>query len=417
MFPRRSLLKGAAAAALTPALRVFAQDTRPIRIGFVSPRTGPASAFGEADRFVIDTANQAFANGIDIRGTTRKVELLVRDSQSNPNKAAEVAGALILRDKIDLMLVSATPETVNPVSDQCEANGVPCLSTVQPWQSWFFGRGGKPDRGFDWTYHFFWGLEDVIAVFTNMWNSVPTNKRVGGFFERSGDGDAWSNPSFGFPPALAKLDYTFTQPSSFQPFTADFSAQIAAYKTAGCDIVAGICLPPDVKTFWSQSRQQGYKPKVVSIGKALLFPSALEALGDLGDGLSTEVWFTPTFPTRSSLTGQSAAQLCAAFEATNRQWTQPLGFSHALVEVAVDVLKRAKDPHDKAAVRDAILATDLQTVVGRIHWGNGPVKNVAKTALVGGQWVRGTRHKYDLVVVNNQTAPQIPAAATLKPIA
>ncbi len=417
MSNRRHLLQAAVALPLLAAIPSFAQSGRPIKVGFVSPRTGPASAFGEADKFIIDSVTKLMETGIATAQGQRRVELLVRDSQSNPNKAAEVAGALILRDKVDLMLVSATPETVNPVSDQCEANGVPCISTVQPWQSWYFGRGGTPDKGFEWTYHFFWGLEDVISVFTGMWNGVPTNKKVGGLFERSGDGDAWSNKEFGFPPALQKLNYEFTQPSSFQPFSADFTAQIAAFKSAGVDIVAGICLPPDVKTFWSQARQQGFKPKVVSVGKALLFPSALEALGDLGDGLSTEIWFTPTFPTKSSLTGQTAAQLCAAYEATGRQWTQPLGFSHALLEVAVDVLKRAKDPTDRRAIRDALVATQLQSIVGPVQWGKGPVKNVAKTPLVGGQWVRGTKFKYDLVVTNNENAPQIPASAKLKLLA
>ena len=74
------------------------------------------------------------------------------------------------------MLVASTPETTNPVSDQCELNEVPCVSTIAPWQPWFFGRGGDPAKGFNWTYHFFWGLEDVIAVFTNLWKSVPTNQ-------------------------------------------------------------------------------------------------------------------------------------------------------------------------------------------------------------------------------------------------
>ena len=32
-------------------------------------------------------------------------------------------------------------------------------------------------------------------------------------------------------------------------------------------------IPPDFATFWSQAAQQGFKPKIVTIGKALLFPS------------------------------------------------------------------------------------------------------------------------------------------------
>ena len=42
------------------------------------------------------------------------------------------------------MLVVSTPETINPVADACEAAGVPCLSTVMPWEAWYFGRGAKP---------------------------------------------------------------------------------------------------------------------------------------------------------------------------------------------------------------------------------------------------------------------------------
>jgi branched-chain amino acid transport system substrate-binding protein len=50
---------------------------------------------------------------------------------------------------------------------------------VVPWQPWFFGRKGDPSKGFKWTHHIFWGLEDVIENFTNGWNSVKTNKKVG----------------------------------------------------------------------------------------------------------------------------------------------------------------------------------------------------------------------------------------------
>ena len=112
-------------------------------------------------------------------GATRQVEILVRDSQSSPNRAAEVAAELIKSDKVDLMLVAGTPDTVNPVADQCEINQVPCVSTDAPWQPYFFGRGGNPAKGFDWTYHFFWGVEVIAQVTCDMFDLVPTNKVVG----------------------------------------------------------------------------------------------------------------------------------------------------------------------------------------------------------------------------------------------
>ena len=79
-----------------------------------------------------------------------------------------------------------------------------------------------------------------------------------------------------------------------------------AFKQGKAEIVTGVVIPPDIKTFWTQAIQQGFKPKVLSVGKALLFPVAIEALGDLGQNISTEVWWTPNHPFKSSLTGQAA---------------------------------------------------------------------------------------------------------------
>ncbi len=417
---RRRLLAGGSAVTtlgLSGTLHVpaFAQGPRRLKIGYVSPQTGPLAPFGEADKFVIGGVQTLLKDGIAIGGRTHPVQVVIRDSQSNPNRAGEVAADLILKEKIDIMAVGNTPETANPVSDQCELNEVPCVSSLCPWQPWFFGRKGDPAKGFNWTYHFFWGLEDVIAVFMNLWGSVPTNKVVGGLFPNDGDGNAWGDPKLGFPPALAKEGFKLHDPGRFQNLNQDFSAQIAAFKKDNVEIVTGVVIPPDMKTFLTQARQQGFRPKVVTVGKALLFPAAIEALGDLGDGMSTEVWWTPTNPFKSSLTGQSAAQLADAYTSvTKKQWTQPIGFVHALFEVSIDSLKRAKDVGDKGAVRDALAATDLATIVGPVAWVKGPVRNVTRTPLVGGQWVRGKKYKYELVVVDNRTAPAIPTGGKLK---
>jgi branched-chain amino acid transport system substrate-binding protein len=417
---RREVLKSGAALATAGVagslgFPAIAQGTRKLKIGYVYPATGPLAPFGEANKFVIGAIQQTLKSGLTIGGRKYDVEIITKDSQSSANRAGETAADLILKDKIDLMVAGNTPETANPVSDQCELNEIPCVSTLCPWQPWFFGRKGDPAKGFNWTYHFFWGLEDVIAVFTNLWKSVPTNKVVGGLFPNDADGNAWGDPQRGFPPALAKDGFKLVDPGRFQNLTADFSAQIAAFKKDNAEIITGVLIPPDIRTFLTQARQQGFKPKVVTVGKALLFPASVEALGDLGNGMTTEVWWAPTVPYKSSLTGQSAKALADAYEAsTKKQWTQPIGFVHALFEVAIDTFKRTKDLGSKAAIRDAMVATNLNTIVGNVSWGKGPVKNVTKTPLAGGQWVPGKKYKYELVVVDNQTAPNVPVAGKLK---
>ena len=123
-----------------------------------------------------------------------------------------------------MMVVASTPETTNPVSTQCEIEEIPCISTVAPWQPYFIGRQANPGdpktwKPFDSTFHFFWGLEDVIAVYTNMWGQLQTNKSVGGLFPNDGDGNAWGDKVVGFPPVLDKLGYKLADPGRYQDLT------------------------------------------------------------------------------------------------------------------------------------------------------------------------------------------------------
>jgi branched-chain amino acid transport system substrate-binding protein len=356
---RRSFGKGAMALTSALALPTIARaQDKVIRIGFVTPQTGPLAVFAEADAFVLDQFRTGLADGIEINGEKWAVEFIVKDSQSSSNRAATVAQDLILNDKVHIITATSTPDTTNPVADQAELNGVPCITNDTPWQPHFFGRGGDPAVGFEWTNHFFWGLEDVISVFTGIWDKTQTNKVVGALWPNDPDGNAWGDPKIGFPTVLAAKGYTLVDPGRYQVLSDDFSAQIAAFKAAGVEILTGVVPPPDFTNFWTQAAQQGFAPKVVTFGKALEFPQVIGGLGERGDGLSVEVWWSPNHPYKSGFTGQSSKELADAYEAaTGNPWTMPLAFKHSLFEVVVDALKRSADVTDPAAIRDAIRAT------------------------------------------------------------
>ena len=300
------------------------------------------------------------------------------------------------------------------MSDQAEVNEVPCVATNCPWQPYFFGRKGDPAKGFNWTYLFFWGLEDVIAAFLALWDGAPTNKVVGGLFPNDADGNAWGDKERGLPPALAAAGYKLIDPGRYQLMNNDFSSQIAAFKAAGAEIVTGNMIPPDFATFWSQAAQQGFKPKIVTIGKALLFPSAVNVARrarqrpDLGNLVVAE----PSVQVRPHRPERASSSPTPTTPPTKRPWTQPIGFQHALFEVAIDVLKRAKAIEPKA-ILDAIVATNYQSIVGPVQWTGKPVKNVTKTPLVAGQWQR-KGDKFELVITANKPAPNIPVGGKLE---
>ncbi|ATX66625.1 ABC transporter substrate-binding protein [Roseinatronobacter bogoriensis] len=425
MITRRRLIQSTAASGLVLgasglAMPALAQN-RAIKIGYVSPQTGPLAGFAEADAYTLNMFTRRMAEeGLN-------VEVVVKDSQSNPNRAADVAQEAIISDEVHLMLVASTPETTNPVATVCENEGIPVISTKAPWQPFFIGQQGNPGnpeswRPFDFAFHYFWGLEDVIAVFTNMWNQLDTNMQVGGLFPNDADGNAWGDPEVGVAPGFAAAGYTTVDPGRYQNLSDDFSAQINAFRQANAEIVTGVVIPPDFTTFWNQARQQGFIPKAATVAKAILFPQAVEALGENGHNLSSEVWWSRNHPFTSSLTGESAADLADGFtEFSGRPWTQPIGFVHSLFEVATDVIKRADDPTDPEGVAETIAATNLNTIVGRVAWNGEGVppfaaQNVCKTPLVGGQWRRQDDGSYDLTIVDNQTAPDIPTGGQMEEI-
>jgi branched-chain amino acid transport system substrate-binding protein len=414
---RRSVLRLAAAGLSLPAyLRAksgFAAG-RKIKIGYIGALSGPLAAFSEPNEYVFGQVKQLLGGVINGSAGTFEIEWVIKDNKSLPKLSRKVADDLIGQSEVDLMLASDTPETINPVADICEYYEVPCITTVAPWQSYFHGRKGNIAKGFDWTYHFYWGMEEALSAFVSLWDQLDVNKVVGGLFPDDIDGRIWSDADFGLPPELEKRGFSFVDGGRYKPLNKDFSQQIAVFKEQGAEIVTGVPIPPDFITFWKQCGEQDFRPKVATFAKALLFPSVVNALGERGAGLSCGVSWAPTFPFKSGLTGESAGELAANYTAaTKRAWTQPLGFRHALLEVTIDVLKRTADPTNRNALRQAILETDYDSVIGKIKWGGPPVKNVCQTPVVGGQWQKKEDGSLEVVVVDNNNISIIPESSKL----
>jgi branched-chain amino acid transport system substrate-binding protein len=424
---RRDFVKRAAAGAGGLALAgnmssAFAQASDVIKIGFVSPRTGPLGGFGEGDPYVLGLARKALANGLTAGGKKYKVELIDKDSQSDPSRASQLAKALINSDNIDLMLTTSTPEVVNPVSDACEAAGVPCVSTILPWEAWYFGRGAKPGQPspFKWTYHFSFGVAEFAKAYISLWSNgqVQTNKKVGVMFPNDADGNALREHMI---PILEKGGFTVFDPGGYEDGTTDYSAQIAKYKDANVQIFTGVPIPPDFATFWRQSAQLGFAKtvKIQSIAKTGLFPSQMEALGSLAFNIASLCYWHPTFPYKSPLTGGTSQELADGYEkSASRQWNQQLGATQSLLDAGTEALKATSDPKNKAEVAKTLSHFKATTAVGVVDWGKGPVPNVYPTPLIGAQWVKakaGNKYKLDLVIVDNADDPNVPIGAKLQP--
>jgi len=420
---RRAFLKTSGAAGLAAAANlptVARAQSRTIRIGFIGAQSGARANFGETTPWTIERIQAALKPGLKVGGKSYAVEIVAKDDQSDPNRASVVSSELLLREKCDLILCFDSDAAL-AIGELSDTRGMPTISTMVPWTGWKFSRGATPetliDKSFPYTFHFFWGASEVVKNFLAMWNTLRTNKVVGTFYTDTPTGKAFANPKTGLPGGMAQHGYQEVAGGFFKMATDDFTNQVTAFKNAGAEIVSGLVLPSHWATFWNQAAQAGYRPQVCTMAAAFLFSSAITSLGPRGDGMSTEVWWTPKFPYKSSITGKSARELATEWETTTgKQWTQPIGYAHAIWEVGLAALTSAGDPKDKEAVKHAIANLSVDTIVGPVRFKDSPIKNVSVTSMAGGQWrkTKSGRFPFELLIVYNATAPQIPVEADLK---
>ena len=300
---RRDLVLGAAGAAAALAasrLPARAAPARSIKIGYISPRSGGLASNLATDGYVLDQVRAALKSGLVVGENTYEVQILDRDTQSDPKKAGEVATSLITQDRVDLVLSTYTPETINPVADVCEAAGVPSISNVCPWEAFYFGRGAKPGQPspFKWTFIFSFGIAEIARAYLSQWALLPTNKKVGVMLPNDPDGRAVRAALL---PMLEKGGYSVIDPGPYEDGATDYSSQIELFKKEQCEIYNSFPLPPDFPVFWRQAALAGWTKmvKICQINKAGLVPTDIAAMGALGYRVASTCFWHRAWPYKS----------------------------------------------------------------------------------------------------------------------
>jgi branched-chain amino acid transport system substrate-binding protein len=383
-----------------------------IKIGFISPETGSLSVFTQSNGYVLGQVRAALAKGLTIGGKKYTVEIIAGDSQSSSARAAAVAAQMVQQDSVDFLLATATPETVIPVSAQAESSGVPCVLTICPWEQWYYKSDGTANT-FKYSYMYFLGTQEEAKLFAAAWKTVPTNHVVGGLWPNDVDGAGFQKY---ITQEVDSLGWKAVPSTAYTDGLSDFTPIISKFKSADVQILHAVPIPPDFITFWRQAHQNGFKPRVASIAKALLFPSAAAALGSLVTNVMSPLWWTPQFPYSSSLDGTTSANFAASYKtATGNDWTQPMGFNYAIFEIAVAALKASGAPKDPAAVASALATLKGQAITGAYDFATGPVPHVSAIPELLAQW-RLVSGSPQLVVINNSLLPAVPVAGSLEPL-
>ena len=398
-----------------------AETGREIKLGVVMPVTGPLAGLAAAEDWGKGLVEKTLKDGF-LCGDAKKhpITILLRDSQSDGARAAQVAGDLILNDKVDILMAGGAPTTGNPVADQAEAIGCPCFETNNAWEAFVLGRGydlqGK--KPMKWAFGGMLGVEQIYYPLTECFEQIPTNKKIAFLAPNDATGMSMADEKTGAPAVFSQYGYQTINAGLYPDGTQDFTEQITAFKKAGCDIVSGATTTPDFSNFWKQSLQQGFHPKVPSATLAVEQPKDVETLGASAINLLGDAGWGPLFPYTDWITGMTCQQLADQYEKdTGEQWKSSIGSAMEKYEFVLDVLKRCTNVDDKEAILQAFKTTNVETANGPLDFTSPvdanpfakdsyhPYPNVAKTAFGAHQWIKGTTHPLQAVLVSAACIP------------
>ena len=377
-----------------------------ILIGRPETITGPVAGFGEpspwADNRVLDLFHKK-EGGIFVEEYGKKVpvKFVMVDCESSGTKAAEIASRLILHDKVDLIMPYQFSEAISSI---CERNQMPCLVVEHPFESWMAGGPYK------WSYHAGISFKAATQSFMNVWEEKidQTNKTFGIMAPNDTDGIAMSKRQ---TQMFQAKGWKAIDPGRYPSGLQDWTSVIKRLKEGEVEILTGSMASPDFASAFRQMHQQGFVPKIVSMGRATLFPSGVNAIGgDLAQGLVVDIHWSPEYPFKSGLTGENGQQVVEAWDKeVKKQWTQVIGFKYAGMELAIDIFKRAGSVN-KDKVLNAIAKTDVDTLIGRVKFN---AEHHYHTPLVTGQWVKGKIWPWEPVIINSKDFPVIPVTAKM----
>src|SRR5579872_1559548 len=123
---RRKLLAGAAALALAPSRRVWAQAEEPLKVGFLTVLTGPLAAGGkqqeEGAALFLKERNGMIAG--------RKIELITQDTAGQPALAKTKLQELVERNKVAVSIGPLATNEALAMDGYVRETKVPLITTT-----------------------------------------------------------------------------------------------------------------------------------------------------------------------------------------------------------------------------------------------------------------------------------------------
>jgi len=335
----------------TTAAPVELPDT--IKVGAVIPLTGKYSGLGEQVKngYELAVKNINDAGGLDVGGTKVPIELIVLDDESDPSKTVQQLETQASNDVV-AYLGGAGSDLHAAAAGIAEKNQIPYLGIA------FALYSGVHDQGFKYLFSPFPKSQDHARITFEMLDSLsPKPAKVVIFAETTDWGaemvELWTKE------ATTRGGYEVTT-LEYAPGTTDYSSLIQDAKDAGGEVLLALPNSPDGLAIMKQIKELDWNASVYFMIRAPDPPTFGENLGTDSDG----VFLLPGW--NNGLPYAGVAEMAAQYkEVYGKPAAALTGPAYSCVLILADAITRAASL-DRDAIRDAIAATDLDTLVGRV---------------------------------------------------
>ncbi len=344
-----------------------------ILVGAVVPLTG-AFAGGGAQvqrgyQLAIDDINKAGGVMVKEYGVKIPLELKLLDDASDPTKTVSNLETLNSDDHVVAYLGGFGSSLHVAAAPIAEKNQIPYLGVA-------FALYSVHQKGYKYLFSPFPKSPAIAKSTFDMLDAIPADTRpktVAILAEKTDWGaeltDLWTKE------ATAR-GYTMVATEQYAPGAKDFTDSILKIKNANADVLLALPTPPDGVAIAKQLGEQGFAPKFSMFIRAPDVPTWPKDTGTVGDYVTLEPgWFNAMkFPGVDQLNAEHKA---LANVTPSRPADPIVGPAYACVQILAAAIEKAGSL-DHAAIRDAIAAIDMDTVVGHVTFnpdgtGNVPV--------------------------------------------
>jgi branched-chain amino acid transport system substrate-binding protein len=363
-----------------------------IKIGAVIPITGRYAAGGAQVKNGYELAVEDINNagGVDIGGTKVPLELITLDDESDPAKTVQSLETLYSSDNVVAYLGGFGSDLHAAAAGIAEKNKVPYIGVA-------FALYKVHQQGFKYLFSPFPKSPALsVATFDMLDSLSPKPTKVAIFAEKTD----WGAELGGLWTAEAnKRGYSITT-YEYAPGTTDFSSIVLPAKDSGAEVVLALPSPPDGLALAKQIKELNFNAKAYVFVRAADGPAWGQNLGKDGDGFMLMPGWN------NALKFDGVADMATRYQAKfNAPAAATTGPAYAAVQILADAIHRAGSL-DRDAIRDAIAATNMNTIIGPVTFnadGTAPVLTVIN------QWQDG---KQVLVWPPDQAVGQVQYPAT-----